>query len=354
MNVTLTHQFPPTAGNPRNSEGAFIRGKRGEILFAYSRYHGESNHDHASCDIALTVSWDEGKSWGEPRIIAHAAEFGVENIMSVSALKQQNGDIAFYYLIKEHDLTTTLGRSVSSDGVTYRNERCRADFPPYYYVINNDRLVRLQNGRILAPAAYITAEECRADLRVPYVTTLLISDDDGASFYKAEFDFTTTDKQNSRYGLQEPGVLEHSDGSLYLWMRTNYYCQYECESEGDVNAFTTPHASGFTSPPSPMQVKAFDGVLYAIYNPIPRYNGRVSAAGTWDRTPIVIRKSTDGGETYGPLNVIEDDPTRGYCYPSVFQTNDGHLLLAYCRGDDADGNTLCRLGIARVEIASIE
>lgn len=354
MNVTLTHQFPPVAGNPRNSEGAFIRGKQGEILFAYSCYHGESNHDHASCDIALTVSWDEGKTWEEPRLIAHASEFGVENIMSVSALEQKNGDIAFYYLIKEQDLTTTIGRSISSDGVSFRNERCRADFPPYYYVINNDRLVRLKNGRILAPAAYITAEDCRAERRVPYITTLLISDDDGASFYKADFDFTTTDKQNTRYGLQEPGVLERPDGSLYLWMRTNYYCQYESESNGDVNVFTTPHASGFTSPPSPMQVKEFDGVFYAIYNPIPRYNGRVSAEGTWDRTPIVLRKSTDGGETYGPLNIIEDDPTRGYCYPSIFQTNDNYLLLAYCRGDAVDGNTLCRLGIARVEIASIE
>ncbi len=354
MNITLTHQLPPSEQNPRNSEGAFIRGKQGEILFAYSRYQGVSNHDHADCDIALTVSWDEGKTWSESRIIARAAEFGVGNIMSVSALEQKNGDLAFYYLIKETDCSTTLGRSVSTDGVNFRNERCRADFPAHYYVVNNDRLVRLRDGRILAPAAYVEPAQALVDERVPYITTLLVSDDDGASFYKADFDYTTTDKQNYRYGLQEPGVIEREDGSLYLWMRTNYYCQYECESDGDVNRFTTPHASQFTSPPSPMQVKCYDGVTYAVYNPVPRYNGRVSEAGTWDRTPIVIRKSLDGGETYGPLNIIEDDPTRGYCYPSIFQTNDGHLLLAYCRGDAIDGNTLCRLGIARVEIASIE
>ena len=354
MNITLTQQFAPGEKNPRNSEGAFLRGKKGEILFAYSRYQGESNHDHANCNIALTVSWDEGNTWSEPRIIAYASEFGVGNIMSVSALEQKNGDLAFYYLIKETDCSTTLGRSVSADGIHFCNERCRADFPRHYYVVNNDRLVRLHDGRILAPAAYVEPEQAVSDMRVPYITTLLVSEDDGASFFKADFDFTTTDKQNMRYGLQEPGVLEREDGSLYLWMRTNYYCQYECESDGDVNRFTTPHASQFTSPPSPMQVKRFDGVTYAIYNPVPRYNGRVSAEGTWDRTPIVIRKSTDGGETYGPVNLVEDDPTRGYCYPSVFQTNDGHLLLAYCRGDAVDGNTLCRLGIARVEIASIE
>lgn len=352
MKVALVHQIPPTTQNPRNSEGAFIRGKRGEILFAYSRYHGDSIHDHAACDIAMIVSEDEGKSWSEPRIIAHAADFGVQNIMSVSALEQKNQDLAFYFLIKEQNGGTTIGRAVSSNGVDFYTERCRADFPSNYYVINNDRLLRLRDGRILAPAAYITAEQVCAEAKVPYTTTLLISEDDGASFFKADFDFTTTDRLNMRYGLQEPGILERENGSLYLWMRTNYYCQYECESVGDVNAFTTPHASQFTSPPSPMQVKCLDGVTYAVYNPIPRYNGRVCAEGTGDRTPFVIRKSTDG-KHFGPLNLIEEDPTRGYCYSAIFPTADGHLLLAYCRGDINDGNMLCRLGIARVEIGTI-
>jgi len=65
-------------------------------------------------------------------------------------------------------------------------------------------------------------------------------------------------------------------------------------------------------------------------------------------------KSVDGGKTYGPLNVIEDDPTRGYSYPAMFKTRDGRLLLGYCRGDEADGNHLCRIGIAEIEIGSIE
>ena len=53
MNVRLLHQIPPAPDNPRNSEGAFLRGKQGEILFAYSRYHGESCHDHAASGTLL-------------------------------------------------------------------------------------------------------------------------------------------------------------------------------------------------------------------------------------------------------------------------------------------------------------
>ena len=153
--------------------------------------------------------------------------------------------------------------------------------------------------------------------------------------------------------LQEPGVLEQEDGSLYYWMRTNYGCQYEAESDGDIEQFTTPHAGQFTSPPSPMQLKAYNGTIYTIYNPIPNYNGRVNQDGTWGRTPFVLRKSTDG-KKFGPLNIIEDDESRGYCYPAIFQTNDNCLLVGYCRGDAKDGNTLCRLGIAKIKIDSIE
>ena len=54
------------------------------------------------------------------------------------------------------------------------------------------------------------------------------------------------------------------------------------------------------------------------------------------------------------MNTVEDDPTRGYSYPAMFRTKDGCLLPAYCRGDANDGDNLCRIGITKVEISSIE
>lgn len=354
MNIRLTHQFPPAPDNPRNSEGAFLRGKQGEVLFAYSRYRGESHHDHATCDIALTVSRDEGRTWSEPRIIAPAAAFGTKNVMSVSAVEQLDGRLAFYFLIKENDFTTTLGRAISEDGEQFTAERCERRFPAAYYVVNNDRIVRLSDGRLVAPASYISAEDNRTGAHPGMIATALVSDDDGASFTKADFDFGTADPVNARYGHQEPGVFERADGRVYLWTRTNYGCQYESLSAQGLDGFYPPRPSAFTAPLSPMQIKAAGDAVYAVYNPIPCYNGRAMCPGTWGRTPLVLRKSTDGGVTFGKLNIIEDDPSRGYCYPAIFGTSDGRLLLAYCRGDDADGNTLCRLGIAEVELDSIE
>lgn len=354
MNVRIVCQIPPADNNPRNSEGAFIRNQNGDILFAYSRYHGESSHDHAACDIAMISSSDEGETWSDARIIASAVDFGVQNIMSVSAVEQLNGDIAFYFLIKEKDFSTTLGRAVSSDGVDFKAERCTAIFPKAYYIVNNDRIVRLSDGKLVAPAAYVSTQDIGGGKPCTCKTTCLVSEDDGKSFYKADFDLSTHDRINVGFGLQEPGILENEDGSLYLWMRTGYGRQYEARSEGDLNCFTGLEPSRFTSPNSPMQIKAFDGVRYAIYNPIPRYNGRYEAPGTAGRTPIVIQKSIDGGQSFGALNTLEDDTSRGYCYPAIFKTRDVSLLIAYCRGSIEDGGTLCRLGISKVEIASVK
>lgn len=353
MNTTLVHQLPPTYNNPRNSEGAFIYGKNSEILFAYSRYSGDSCHDHASCDIYLIRSDDDGKTWSEPEKIAGADEFGTSNIMSVSAVRQKNGDIGFYFIIKHPDLHTTIGRTVSKDGIRFETSECVCDFEKAYYVINNDRIVRLSDGTLIAPTSFVTLEQIRElHGHCPWTASMFISHDDGNSWQKAEFNYTSKDAANYRYGYQEPGVIEFED-RLYYWTRTGYGRQYESVSYTGVNGFCPPYPSIFTSPPSPMQIKTFDGESYVIYNPIPKYDGREEVDGVLGRTPFVLRKSADGGKNWGSINIIADDKTRGYCYPAIIKTKDNHLLVGYCMGDKQDGNTLCRLGISRIDISTI-
>ncbi len=355
MRVTTTLDLGPEKNNPRNSEGAFIRGYENEILFAYSRYHGNSCHDHATCDIYLVKSFNEGRSWTEPEMIVNGDFFGVENIMSVSAIAQNDGALAFYYLIKENNMATTLGRSLTYDGKSWQSERCVCNYPEGYYVVNNDRIVRLKNGQLVAPAAFYTLEGIRNyDIKKPVaITTLLVSDDDGKSWDRANFMLCIESMMRDARGLQEPGIIER-ENDLYMFMRTGHGCQYESVSTTGINGFEKATPSEFTSPNSPMQIKEFDGVMYSVYNPIPRYNGIFEFEGTWGRTPIVIRKSLDGGKTWGALNTIAADKERGYCYPAIFKTNDNHLLIGMCMGNKTDGNTLCRLGIFRLDIDTIE
>ena len=356
MKTKLVLDIAPKAGNPRNSEGSFLRAPNGDILFAYSSYIGESWHDHAACNIVMIRSSDEGETWSNtPEIIAEASFFGTKNVMSVSACPLKDGTLAFYYLIKENDGSTTLGRSLSKDGKTFRAERTEWKAPKAYYVINNDRLERLADGRIVAPAASYSADEnLNGKIYTPPVTVFLVSEDDGVSFsLLPRLALAHNDKVNLNFGLQEPGIIELAPGITWAWMRTGAMYQYESRSFDNMRSFSPPEATAFTSPDSPMEViREDESTLYTVYNPIPNYNGKNPTPWGWGRTPLVIRKSTDNGVTFGPINTIEDED-RGYCYPAMFFTRDGGLLCAYCRGGKEDEACLCRLGISKIDLSTI-
>ena len=76
----------PTPENKRNSEGAFIALKNGDILFAYSRYADEGADDGAAADIYAMISQDGGESFSEPYLLIARDRLDAQNIMSVSFL----------------------------------------------------------------------------------------------------------------------------------------------------------------------------------------------------------------------------------------------------------------------------
>ena len=92
-------QLAPSDDNPRNSEGDFITLDDGRILFVYSHYTGSSTSDHAPAYLAARYSDDGGRSWTDEDVVVVENEGGM-NVMSVSLLRLQNGDIAFFYLRK--------------------------------------------------------------------------------------------------------------------------------------------------------------------------------------------------------------------------------------------------------------
>lgn len=350
--MKLVWDKAPSAENGRNSEASFLRLPDGTILFAYSRYNSAASEDAAGCDIAAIQSADEGESWGTPRIIVRARDFGVRNIMSVSCIMQDNGYIGVYFIIKENDGTSSIGRALSSDGLRFSAERVRWNAPKAYYVFNNDRLVRLSDGRLALPVA------CHAAPTVGFsYSLLLLSEDDGATFSPTPVRLSLSALREREVGMQEPGLIEHLDGTMRLWARTTRGSQYESYSRDGFQTATEPSPSIFTSPASPMELARdpHTGTLYAVYNPIPGYQPRSRdyEGVSMGRTPIVIRKSTDDGRTWGALNVIESDKSRGYCYPALFFTEDNALLCAYCRGNAEDGICLSRLGIMKLSLDEV-
>jgi hypothetical protein len=114
----------------------------------------------------------------------------------------------------------------------------------------------------------------------------------------------------------------------------------------------------FTGPDSPMQVKDVGPYTVAIFNPKPRYYGRVEVEQDengkmlWSRTPFMCLLSRDGGQTFTEGFLLEDDPANAYCYPAVLEGED-YFLTAYYHSNDS-GICLSSAKITKVMFSELE
>lgn len=341
MNSTIVRRLEAKPGNPRNSEGAFLQLAGGRIMYAYSRYKGDSWSDNAAADIAVVYSDDNGETWpGEPGILCrHDGESG--NLMSVSLLRLQNGRIALAYLQKsllEADFydCRPLIRFSDDEGLSWSEAR-HCIRPPGYYVLNNDRLLQLSSGRLLLPLGFHRWSGKSTDPRA--IAIIVYSDDGGISWQEAP-GWILPPQESGGSGLQEPGLIELNDGRLMAWFRTGLGCQFKAYSydEGMSWSGALP-APEFMSPRSPLSLKrAPDGRLAAVWNDhSPRW-GIIPQREGWHRSPLVLAYSSDEGRTWAGHQLLESDPARGYCYTAMCFSDDA-LLLAYCCG--GAGKTAC-------------
>lgn len=322
----------PGPGNPRNSEGGFIDLRNGNILFIYTRYYGSSGADHAVAELAAIESADGGVTFSEPRTVYRKRPDDL-NVMSVSLLRLGNGDIGLFFLRKTAPCycTPELMRS-ADEGKTWSEP---VVIPPRkdYYVTNNDRVVRLDNGRILVPG---NVHHCdfHGGHYDPGEGHCFISDDDGYTWRESECVLYPPFSDGS--GLQETGFCDLGGGKVLGWCRSHYGAQMIFRSDDYGETFSRPELSrAFTSPESPMSIKRLcDGRLLSVFNPIPHYNGR-NEGGSWGRTPLVCAVSDDNGETFRGTLALEDDPNVGSCYVAIHPLKD-KVLLGYCNGGDTD------------------
>ena len=95
----VVRDIGPRAGNPRNSEGAFLDIPEG-LLFVYSRFRGDTAADHARADLALLRSLDGGRSFLDEGVILTCEGEGGVNMMCPSLMRMENGDVGLFYLVR--------------------------------------------------------------------------------------------------------------------------------------------------------------------------------------------------------------------------------------------------------------
>ena len=102
-----------------------------------------------------------------------------------------------------------------------------------YFVVNNDRVIQLRDGRLVIPAARHNLPGGKWSGRA--VALCFLSDDGGTTWRASREE--REGPRGSETGLQEPGVVELKDGKLMMLYRTDQGCQYRSRSaDGGENA----------------------------------------------------------------------------------------------------------------------
>jgi hypothetical protein len=320
----------PRPGNPRNSEGDIVELKDGRLCLIYTRFTGGSG-DEAEADLAMRVSADRGRTWSEDTILVPRTD-GM-NVMSVSLLRLAGGEIAFFYLRKtsNEDCRPMMCLSID-EGTTWSEPKCCITDEVGYYVLNNDRVVQLQSGRLVLPVAWHQGPGKPRDWAE--IVMCYLSDDNGKTWRRSRDSFKGYGPDGQRVTLQEPGVVELNDGRLMMFIRTDAGSQYVCHSLDGGETWSKPGPSDLASPLSPASIERvpWTDELICIWNdhsgahPYPK--GR--------RTPLCLAVSKDEGKTWSPSRVLEDNPDGWYCYAAIAFV-DNRILLAYCAGDKQIG-----------------
>lgn len=329
-----TLELPPGIDNPRNSEGTFITLKDGRILFLYTHFTGKSGGDHAPAYLAARSSSDNGRTWTkEDRVVVRNE--GAMNIMSASLLRLRNNEIALFYLLKnsERDCRPVI-RLSRDEGETWSAPAHLIPDQVGYYVLNNDRVIQLKNGRLVAPLAWNNRVLC------------CLSDDDGKTWRRNTGGPAAGAVAAGRpVILQEPGVVELKDGRVMMFIRTDQGCQYISWSKDGGETWSKPEPSQLFSPKSPASIKRIPstGDLLLVWNDhadIPltfSLHGRPQGT----RVPLSTAISKDDGKTWQNVRRLEGNPSGWYCYIAIEFSGDA-VLLGYCAmGANAHSRITC-------------
>jgi sialidase-1 len=246
-------KLTPSENNPRNSEGDFINLKDGRILFIYSHFTGSSDNDNAPAILAGRFTNDGGKTWsGKDKVILQNE--GGMNIMSVSLLRLQNEAIALFYCRKNSETDCIPLMRISKDEAETWSEPVPVITDKKgYFVLNNNRVIQLADGRLLlAVALHMTPGskwKNKADLYCYY------SDDNGKAWLSGAKVPDTTNEE----AVQEPGLISLKDGRIMMYCRASGGFQLISFSSDLGKTWSNLEASNIPSPLSPATIGKIQG-----------------------------------------------------------------------------------------------
>src|SRR5690606_18770437 len=117
-----------------------------------------------------------------------------------------------------------------------------------YFVLNNDRVIQLESGRLLVPVSLHKTPNSdwshRGEIRCYF------SDDEGETWKRGQADPAARDVIT-----QEPGVPELRDGRIMMHMRANHGVQYKSYSVDQGITWSLAQPTIIASPISPASIE---------------------------------------------------------------------------------------------------
>ncbi len=247
--------------------------------------------------------------------------------MSVSLLRLKNGDIALFYAVKNSHTDCIPQICISKDEAqNWSDPMPVITDKKGYFVLNNDRIIQLEDGRLLMAVALHQTEESewqnKGDLYSYY------SDDYGQTWFSSTKVPDTTD-----IITQEPGLIEMKDGRIMMFIRASGGFQQLSLSSDRGESWSHIKTSNIPSPLSPATIEKIPGTgdWLLVWNNNDGSNSDIKDK----RTPLTTAISKDEGKTWKHIKNIQSDPDGWYCYIAVHFVNDEDVLLSYCAGSQS-------------------
>jgi len=349
LDTAIVLELPVSEGNPRNTEGDFVALGDGRLLFVYTRFTGGGG-DHDKADLVSRLSTESGLTWSDTdeRVVTNTSGL---NVMSVSLLRLQDGRIALFYLEKNSvtDCRPVV-RFSNDEAISWSNPvSIIPDSEVGYYVLNNDRVIQLSGGRLVAPLAL----HHRPSWEKPDwngEVGVLYSDDSGATWRRSQHWHQAHDPSGKRISSQEPGVVELADGSVLMFIRTGAGEQYRSVSTDRGETWSVPKPMGVASPEAPASIERIPGgnTLVMIWND----HSTLPVGARKARTPLSLALSRDEGGSWTKGVVLEPDAKGWYCYTAMEFCGE-NLFLAYVAGKQEPGKHLSASRVRRVGLDSL-
>ncbi|MDA9857569.1 glycoside hydrolase [Rubripirellula sp.] len=332
-----------TKETPRSDTASIAQLGNGRLMVVYHKYEGgvRGGHDHGTCRIWSKVSDDDGKTWGQTRMLVDVAN-GDMNVQAPALLQTKSGHLLLITLRAHAD-------GNSSTMCLFSSEDNGNTFVPLEPLWRRSKgqllqggtssLLQLKSGRLLLPFHGGKGDQWRQKNSV----WCMYSDNRGRSWERSPaIDLP-------KRGAMEASVAQFDDGNLLMSLRTQLGGPFLSRSNDEGMTWSEPVFSGLEGGESGTCLRRLpdseDVVLFfnnSKYEPEHHHFG--------ERTPLTCARSADQGKTWTIIGNIAADPTAEYTNLDCFFRPNGDAILTYMYAKPAWNRDKIQLNAARIPL----